>query len=136
MTTATKSKSMTRQEALDLRQQAHEAGLAAMQAATPTPILWGSPSTPLGSDVDLTNPHSVSTEGVCGFAWVKVKGQTSFARHMRDAGFGRTDSYAGGTNLWVREGGQSLERKEAYANAFAAVLNEAGVSAYAYSRMD
>lgn len=132
---STKTKGLSMQEALDLRQRAHEAGMAALAATTPTPMVWGKPSTPLGTDVAV--PLGVSYEGACGFAWVKVPGNTSFAKHMRAAGYGRTDSYAGGTNLWVREGGQSYERKMAYAEAFAGVLREAGLQkVYAQGRMD
>lgn len=50
----------------------------------------------------------------------------------------RTDGYYGGVSIWVGGFGQSVQRKEAYANAFAEVLNERveGVRAYAGSRMD
>lgn len=46
--------------------------------------------------------------------------------------------YYGGTSVWVGGFNQSMQKKEAYARAFAAVVNEhvAGVSAYASSRMD
>lgn len=45
-------------------------------------------------------------------------------------------SYYGGYDVWVGEFGQSMTRKEAYASAFTKVLREAGISAYAQSRMD
>ena len=38
--------------------------------------------------------------------------------------------------IWVGEFNQSVTRKEAYAQAFAEVLREAGVTAYASSRKD
>lgn len=46
--------------------------------------------------------------------------------------------YHGGTYIWVGGFGQSMQKKEAYARAFAAVVSEhvAGCSAYASSRMD
>jgi hypothetical protein len=134
--TATQPK-FTQAQAETLYARAHRAGLQALEATVPTPMLWGSPSTPLGSDVDLSKPHAVSYEGPCGFAWVgSIKGNSSFGRWLVKTGRGLKDSYAGGVLVWVSEGGQSVERKGRYASAFAGVLHEAGVSAYPYSRMD
>lgn len=76
-------------------------------------------------------------EGPCGFAWVVVKpGNSSFAlwckKHQR-----ASPHYYGGMNVkWVHEYGQSVQLKEAYARAFAGVLVEAGIKAYAGSRLD
>jgi hypothetical protein len=76
-------------------------------------------------------------EGVCGFAWIAVRPATSrFALWLIRNGFGRRDSYAGGLRINVSQFGQSLQRKEAYAEAFAEVLRAAGFNAYAQSRMD
>ena len=44
--------------------------------------------------------------------------------------------YYGGWYVSVREFGQSMTRKEAYAEAFAKVLTEEGMSCYVDSRMD
>ena len=44
--------------------------------------------------------------------------------------------FRSGLSVWVSEGGQSMERKEAYARAYADVLRAAGIEAYAGSRMD
>jgi len=67
------------------------------------------------------------SEGVCGFAWVDLYGV--FAKWYA--------AYSGnGSKVWVSYGGQSMSRKEDYAEAFAAVLKEAGQVAYAGSRMD
>lgn len=73
--------------------------------------------------------------GVCGFAWVKVKGNCAMARWLKKYK-GARKGYYGGTELWVRGYGQSMSRKEAYAEAFAEVLRANGVTAYAGSRMD
>ena len=45
-------------------------------------------------------------------------------------------AYPTGLHFWVGLFNQSMTRKEAYASAFAKVLNEAGIQAYADSRMD
>jgi hypothetical protein len=85
--------------------------------------------------VDLRKPHSVDYEGACGYASIRFKGNTAFGRAMKAAGLARK-SATGGLYVWVREGGQSLERKEAYAQAYAGVLTAAGVSCWYESRMD
>lgn len=132
---ASTSKSFTQASVKALHAKAHEAGHAAATAASPVPMIVGSPSTPLGSDIDPSKPTYFEAEGVCGFAWVETKGTTSFARQAVKAGIFRK-SYSGGVSLWVSGYGQSMQRKEAYADAYAEVLSKSGVSAYAGSRMD
>ena len=119
-----------------LYNKAYAAGLKAGNAKIPTPMIVGSPTTPLGSDIDPNKKTYFVPQGVCGFAWVKVvPGTCSFARWLTKTGKGRP-GYGGGTHVWVHEFGQSLEQKEAFARAFAQVLTEAGVTAYSQSRMD
>ncbi len=75
-------------------------------------------------------------EGPCGFAWINVTpGNSPFANFLKKSGLARK-AYHGGVDVWVGEYGQSLDRKEAYANAYAEVLSGAGIKAYAGSRMD
>lgn len=133
MTTATTT--FTEASVRALHAEAHAAGMAALEACTPTPMLWGSPTHPLGSNVDLSKPHSLDLDGPCGFASVRFKGNTAFGRAMKRAGLAKS-SATGGLYVWVREGGQSLERKEAYAHSYSAVLNAAGASTWVESRMD
>ncbi len=107
--------------------KAEAAGYAALTAATPRPMI-------------VTEARSgqewFEGEGLCGFAWVKFKGNTEFGRWMKKYGKA-SKSYPNGLCRWVSEGGQSVERKEAYARAYAKVLNEAGIAdAYADSRLD
>jgi hypothetical protein len=117
--------------------EAHFAGMKALASCTPVPMVVGSPSTPLGNDIDPSKPTYFVSDGVCGFAWVNVKpGNSKFAKWLKANGLGRTDSYYGGVTVWASEGGQSLAKKEAYAYAFAEVLNKYGIKAYANSRMD
>jgi hypothetical protein len=75
-------------------------------------------------------------DGVCGFAWVNWKANTPWGRWTKATGRTRKDSYLGGQTLWVSDYGQSMARKEAYAEAFAKVLADHGIDAYAGSRMD
>jgi hypothetical protein len=75
-------------------------------------------------------------DGVCGFAWVVIKpATTAFARWLKRTGRARAN-YGGGLAVWVMGYNQSMTRKEAYARAFARVLSDAGIRAYAQSRMD
>lgn len=76
-------------------------------------------------------------EGPCGFAWVNVKPATcQVAKHLVSVGLARKDSYLGGVTVWISNYDQSMARKEAHALAFAKVLTNAGVRAYADSRLD
>ena len=53
----------------NLATQAHAAGMAALHAAEPTPMV-----------VVGAGASYVVTDGVCGFAWVTCKGNTKFGR--------------------------------------------------------
>jgi hypothetical protein len=134
--TKTSAPKFTATQSQALFTKAHEAGMAALESASVSPMVVGSPSTPLGSDIDPSKPVYFVPEGPCGFAWVVVRpGNSSFARWLTQTGKG-SRHYGGGVSVWVRQGGQSVQRKEAYAQAFAGVLTEAGVTASAESRLD
>ena len=95
---------------------AHETGMAAGNAARPTPMrlveadIWGRPKP--GAEVYTEN------EGPCGFAWVWIAGNTTFGRWAKKQGLART-SYPRGLQISCHEFNQSMERKEAYALAYA-----------------
>ena len=116
---------------------AHAKGIAAGNGCTPTPMVVGTPTTPLGNDIDYSKDTHYVSDGVCGFAWVNIKpARGKFVKYLKDNNIGRKDSYYGGYTIWVRGFGQSLARKESYARAFADVLTTNGIKAYAMSRMD
>ena len=84
-------------------------------------------------------------DGPCGFAWIVVKGNSSFGRwatkqtEKTESGYVRelwSKHYPSGLCHYVWEFNQSVTRKKAYARACAAVLNEYGIDAYAGSRLD
>lgn len=67
-------------------------------------------------------PHYIAS-GICGFAWVKLKGARGAMRQaFIDAGF--AEASGTGLSLWVREFGQSYDRKRAFAEAFVESLRE------------
>lgn len=113
--------------------KAVQAGEAAAKASMPTPVTF--------RDADLFDrplPGGntyYTTEGLCGFAKVTIRGNTSFARWAKKANVFRK-SYEGGLYYWVDADTQSVERKEAFARAMASVLSENGVTAYYESRLD
>ena len=115
----------------ELFQRAYAAGMDALNAARPTPVAW--------VQTDLNNnpigQPCVDSEGMCGFAWIKIAGNTGFARTMKSLGLFRK-AWDRGFDFWVSEGNQSIDRKEAFARAFAKVLNENGIKASVGSRLD
>jgi hypothetical protein len=117
-----------------IHQQAHEAGMAAVESAQVAPMIVGSPSTPLGNDIDPKQRVYYVADGVCGFAWIVVKGNDGFGRWACKQGIAR-DGYKC-KMIWVSQFNQSMQKKEAYASAYAKVVRDAGYSAYSESRMD
>jgi hypothetical protein len=107
------------------------AGMAAGQGAMPEPMVV------VGGVPGETPKAWYVSEGACGFAWVNVKpGNSSFAKWLVKNKFARK-AYEGGVQIWVSQFNQSMARKEAYAEAMAAMFRNAlGVKAYAGSRMD
>ena len=121
----------------DLYVKADLAGVKAGNDALPTPMVVGSPTTPLGDDIDPKKPMYFVNDGVCGFAWVNIKpARGKFITWLKSMGIGRKDSYYGGWTVWVSDFGQSIARKENYARAFAKVLGDYGITAYNMSRLD
>ena len=43
------------------------------KACTPTPMMVGEPTTPLGNDIDYSKDTWLVNDGVCGFAWINIK---------------------------------------------------------------
>ena len=118
-----------------LAKKAHEAGLAAAAAKTPTPMIVGEAKSLFNDEIDYSKPTYYVPSGICGFAWVFVKGNTGFGRWAKKTGIARP-GYPTGLNIRATVGGQSYELKMAYAQAYAAVLQEAGITAYAEGRLD
>ncbi len=123
----------------ELWAKAEAAGYAAGQAATPPAMVVYSPLRPFGDESvpDPSKPVHVVPDGPCGFGWVTVHpGTCAFARWAVKT-HGASKEYYGGVCVRnVREFNQSESRKRAFADAFAGVLQAAGIKAYAHSRLD
>ena len=116
-----------KQEKLDnfkrIWDKAVQAGREALNRCTPTPMVVQQHASPLDDNSPVVQQWS-APGGVCGFAWVNVSpGNCSFANWLKKNKLAGK-AYYGGVDIWVREGGQSYERKMEFARAMAKVLNE------------
>ena len=141
-----------REDAINIYNEALKAGQKALEACTPVPMI-------VGQHANVFNDHSPVTQtwnvpdGVCGFAWITIRLKDSkrrtFINQLKKAGLAssdincfdrkvrfKKDDYYGGYTLWIREGDQSMQRKEAFAYAFANILSDHGIEAQVGSRMD
>jgi hypothetical protein len=115
--------------------QAHNAGNVAVTQTTVTPMIVSQQANPLNDNSETINQWVVN-DGVCGFASVIIKPANSkFAKFLVANGLARK-AYAGGVSMSIHDFNQSLTKKEAYADAFAKVLRDNGINAWAESRMD
>ena len=105
---------------------AHAAGIEAGRQCRPIPMVV---CTATGQPIEQID------DGACGFAWVAFAGNTAWGRWAKKAGLARSH-YPSGLCVWVSEFGQSVDRKEAYAAAYAQTLRNAGIEAHAGSRLD
>lgn len=102
------------------------AGREAARNARPLPMVV---TTYEGDVLDVVD------DGMCGFGWVNVPGNTSFGRWLKKTGKARPD-YPTGLSIWISDYGQSYDRKAAHAGAMAAYLQVNGIPCRAGSRLD
>jgi hypothetical protein len=108
----------------ELDQLAHAAGIAAGQAARPTPMTIVERVNPLDDSSPIKRQYAPVMDGICGTAYVKVRpGNSSFARWLKKHRSAFT-AYYGGVQFSVNDFGQSYERAMAYATAYAATVRE------------
>ena len=114
------------------------AGIAAAEACVPIPMIPVQHANPFDDSSPIVKVYEPVLGGVCGFAWIVLRPANSkFANYCKTSYAVRTHkNYGGGLAIWIGAYGQSMTRKEAYASAFAKVLRDAGLNAYAESRMD
>ena len=123
------------EEFAQLFKRAHEAGDAAARACTPRPMIVRPGDITLNGSPVSQDTYYVS-EGACGFAWIVIHPGNCPAANYAKKHLGAHPHYGGGTEIWVSAYGQSVARKEQYAQAFADVLRAAGIKAYSGSRLD
>lgn len=124
-------------------EKADLAGNEAVETLQVVPMIVGQETGFLSGKIDYSKPTYYVEDGVCGFAWVDVypanKGNTRLGKAERKAleaiGF-KKDVYGKKYYKWVSQFNQSMQKKEAYARAFAKVLRENGLKAYEGSRLD
>ena len=128
--------SMSKVHCEKVLERAHLMGMDAGRRVGVTPMVVGTPTELMGNEIDYSKKTYVVEGGVCGFAGVVIKpARGKFVSYLKSIGKGNKHYY-GGWYVSVREFGQSLARKEAYADAFASVLKEVGMRVYVDSRMD
>ena len=136
-TTATTTR-FTERQAAGLIERAETAAKAAFEAARSEAMLVGSAKSLFSDEIDFSQKTYVVNDGVCGFAWVNIQdGRSSFARQAKKLA-GARKSYYGGMDIRPKAMGysQSYERKLAACHAYAEILREAGIKAFADGRLD
>lgn len=126
--------------------EAVTAAVAAGKAHKPTPMVVGQAVGLFGNAI-VPGTEEVVEDGVCGFAWVKIKpARGPFIAWLKANNIGSSGVYGGWEismgrfpsfgSLGETNFGQSMERKEAAGDAFAAVLKSHGIRAWMVSRID
>lgn len=122
----------------EIHNDCHAAGIAAGIKCRPIPMMVGEAKSIFSNEIDYTKQTYLLDEGACGFAWVTIHpGNSKLANAYKKLGLARP-AYGGGVQIWVSEFGQSIDRKEAYAYAYAKKLKEltGEERIYAGSRLD
>jgi hypothetical protein len=132
------------QKNLDIFNEAVKAGEDALNKCVPTPMVVEKHTNMLNDNSPVEKAWCVP-DGVCGFAQINLAANTkenrAFLNDMKKFGFvgeykAFSKGYTRGYQFWVSEGGQSMQKKEAYAHAFADTLRKYGITCYVQSRMD
>lgn len=144
MKTKSNSKHAEYQELFDALKSVSREALA--ECPAPTPMIVGSPSTPLGSDVDPNQKTWFVEGGICGFATVVLEsGRSGFAQWLLKEDLGNKWWSSGRTKgvgiytferLGFADAGQSFERKRFITLKMASYLREQGYECWVDARVD
>lgn len=119
--------------------EAFDEATRAFNGTTPVPMLVGQARSLFGNEM-VPGTEEFVADGVCGFAWVKIKpARGPFIKFCKQNNIGSKDDYAGGWSInmgLINRASQSMQRKEAAGRAFAKVLQNYGINAWMESRMD
>lgn len=114
---------------------ADEAARAAVAASSPTPMVVEQRANVLDDTSPVLKSWYVEG-GMCGFAYIRSKGNTPFGRWFKRAK-GATKWYPGGLAISIHDFGQSYERKDTYARTFVRTLAAHGIEdVWMESRLD
>lgn len=136
-----KSVKISDKEAEKLYNRAVQAGVTAVEAAIKANMIQGmivgTPTSLFGNDIDYSKPVDYVADGPCGMASVQIRPSVGgIASYLRKKGLAKYSDYEKCAYVYIGAYNQSLQKKEIYGRAFAAVLREAGIDAYVSSRMD
>jgi hypothetical protein len=121
----------------ELYAKADAAGRAAVEKATIVPMVVGTATSLFGNEIDRSKPTYFVADGPCGFAYLHCRpSRGGFSSWLKKNGIGRYSEYNRSWCISVSQFNQSLQKKEAYAYAFAKVVSEAGINISVESRLD
>jgi hypothetical protein len=136
------SEMVTRTHFQEIWDEACKAGRDAVEKLNVVPMVVQEHQNMLDDKSPVAQSWFVA-DGVCGFAWINIRpasrvgrNDCDFAKWCRANRIGSYDDYAKAWNIWVSDYNQSMQKKEAYADAAASVLQKYGIRAYSGSRMD
>lgn len=126
----------------DIFSEASTAATAAFHAAKPNPVIFGQAKS-LFSNEMVPGTEEYVADGVCGFAWVRIKpARGEFVKFLKSRNIGDKGVYGGYTisayEIGIPGFSQSMERKEAGCKAFVDVIKKyfPNMSIWVESRMD
>jgi hypothetical protein len=129
-----KKKALTKNQCHNIYVEAYEAGLNAGKDADTPKFIVGD-AIGLSDEIDFSKKTYI-LDGLCGFAWINISpARGAFVNYLKSRQVG-SKGYYGGYEIWVREFGQSVDRKTAFARAFCDVLHKHGINASVGSRLD
>lgn len=129
--------SLPTQDYKSIWEEALQAGEKALKECVPTPMVVAQHENMADDNSPIEKAWHVP-DGVCGFASVVMSpGTHSFIRWLKKNKVDIGKHYYGGMSYWISEGGQSYEKKCAYAKAMCNVLAKIEkLTVYVDSRLD
>jgi hypothetical protein len=121
-----------------IHNECHQTGLLVGVRVNTRPMLVGEAKSLLSNEIDYTKKTYLMDDGPCGYAWVTIRpGNSKLANAYKKLGLAKS-AWNGGVEYWVSEFGQSVDRKAAYAEAYAAKLRQltGHETIYSGSRLD
>lgn len=126
----------TNEDFLKIYEEAFAAGQKAVEELNIAPMIVSQHENPLDDSSPIRKSYYVA-DGVCGFAWVQIKpANGKFAKWLIDQQIARKSIYDPGIRMSIHWFEQSYQKKDAFARAFAKVLQGYDINAIPHSRLD